>query len=154
MIKVFGIGNILLCDDGIGVKVIEQLEAEIREIDKAIQVIIGETDVMFCLEQIEKEDFIIIVDSTYLNLKPGTITTLSLEQCDVFLNKLNSQHEEGLLRVLRTEHREIKGYLIGVEIGKIEYSMELSEALKNIFLDICCCVLKKVKWLVNNQQGI
>lgn len=151
MIKVFGIGNILLCDDCIGVKVIEHLKDEIMGIDKEIEVIVGETDVMFCLEQIEKEDFIIIVDSTYLNLKPGAITTLSLEQCDMFLNKLNSQHEESILRVLRTELREIKGYLIGVEIGKIEYSMELSEELKNIFLDICCCILKKVKWLVNNQ---
>ena len=118
MIKVFGIGNILLCDDGIGVRVIEYLKDQIIGIDKEIEVIVGETDVMFCLEQIEKEDFIIIVDSTYLNLKPGTITTLSLEQCDVFLNKLNSQHEESILRVLRTELREIKGYLIGIEIGK------------------------------------
>lgn len=151
MIKIFGIGNILLCDDGIGVKVTEKLEDEIREIGKDIEVIVGETDVMFCLDQIEKEDFIIIVDSTYLNLKPGTVTTLSLEQCDVFLNKLNSQHEESLLGVLRTELREVKGYLIGVEIGKIEYSMELSETLKNIFLDICYCIFKKIKWLVNNQ---
>ena len=29
--------------------------------------------------------------------------------------------------------------------------MELSDTLKNIFLDICCCILKKVKLLVNNQ---
>ena len=52
MIKVFGIGNILLGDDGIGVKVVEKLNESIKSIGRDIEVIIGETDYLYCLNEI------------------------------------------------------------------------------------------------------
>ena len=56
MIKVFGIGNILLCDDGIGVRVAENLKEEIEALGDDIEVIIGKTDVLYCINKIEEDD--------------------------------------------------------------------------------------------------
>ena len=64
MIKVFGIGNILLGDDGIGVRVVEKIKEEIKNISEDIDVIIGETDYLYCLNQIDEDDTIVIIDST------------------------------------------------------------------------------------------
>jgi len=34
----------------------------------------GETDIDYALSNIEEGDFLFIIDSTYLDLKPGTVT--------------------------------------------------------------------------------
>ena len=66
MVKVFGIGNILLKDDGIGVRLARNIK---RRVDKdninEIEVFIGETDYLYCLENINDDEFIIILDSTW-----------------------------------------------------------------------------------------
>ena len=137
MIKVFGIGNILLGDDGIGVYVIENIKEKLLKLNKNINVIIGETDYLYCLEEISKDDFVIIVDSTYFVKKAGTITLFDLKECDHFIDNINSQHEINLVKALRCEKSYIKGYLIGVEVHKVEYSLEISNELKKEF-DILC----------------
>lgn len=137
MIKVFGIGNILLGDDGIGVYVIENIKEKLIKLNKNINVIIGETDYLYCLEEIRKDDLVIIVDSTYFGKKAGTITLFDLKECDQFIDNINSQHEINLVKALRCEKSYIKGYLIGVEVRKVEYSLEISNELKNEF-DILC----------------
>ena len=40
MMKIFGIGNILLGDDGVGVRVVEKIKEEIKNISEDIDVII------------------------------------------------------------------------------------------------------------------
>ena len=59
MIKIFGLGNILLCDDGIGVRVLESLREKLNQLGKDIELIIGETDYKYCIEQVKDDDFII-----------------------------------------------------------------------------------------------
>lgn len=145
MIKVFGIGNILLGDDGIGVKVVEKLKEEIENISSDINVIVGETDYLYCLNKIEEEDIVVIIDSTYLNINPGFVSYLSFKNCDRFCSNLIFQHESNLLNVLLTEKPNIKGYLIGIEVRKLEFSLELSKTLKDNFDCICLKVIKYIK---------
>lgn len=141
MIKIFGVGNILLCDDGIGVKVVKSLRKKLKDFKENIEVIIGETDYMYCLNQVKDDDFVIIVDSTNFMIKPGKVSKITLEDCDKFLFIDNqyyiSSHEESLLRILRMEKRNIKGYLLGIEIDKIQYSDDLSKKIKDIYEKIC-----------------
>ncbi|MEG0306377.1 MAG: hydrogenase maturation protease [Clostridium sp.] len=148
MIKIFGIGNILLCDDGIGVKVIQVIEKEIEEFSENINVIVGETNYLYCLDQIEDDDVVIIVDSTFLGTKPATVSSYTLEQCDDFIIDYGDIHSESLLKVLRKEYRQIKGYLVGIEIEKVDYSLELSSTLEDKFLNITMDVIEEIKALV------
>ncbi len=149
MIKVFGIGNILLCDDGIGVRVAENLKEEIEALGDDIEVIIGKTDVLYCINKIEEDDEVIIIDSTYFMTRPGAVTVKSLDRCDEFINYDYSPHEESLLSLLRKERRDVKGYLIGIEISHIDYSEELSKILNRKFKDICSRVYNEISEIVS-----
>ena len=105
MIKVFGIGNILLCDDGIRVRVAENLKEEIEALGDDIEVIIGKTDALYCINKIEEDDEVIIIDSTYFMTRPGAVTVKSLDKCDDFINYDYSPHEESLLSLLREKRK-------------------------------------------------
>ena len=152
MIKVFGIGNILLCDDGIGVKVAKYLLENKHMLNRNIEVIIGETDYMYCLDNIEKGDRVIILDSTYFNIPPGMVTKTPLEKCDEFVSGDITSHDINLLKALRTEYRDIDGYLIVIEIDKIDYKLDLSEVLNEKFNDICYSVARKINKLSKEKR--
>ena len=62
MIKIIGIGNILMGDDGIGVKVVDVLEKKMKNM--GIEFIKAETDVDYALDNIKDGDFLFIIDST------------------------------------------------------------------------------------------
>lgn len=145
MMKIFGIGNILLGDDGVGVRVVEKIKEEIKNISEDIDVIIGETDYLYCLNQIEQDDTIVIIDSTYLDIKPGYVSYFDLKDCNRFIKYFNSQHESNLVKSILIENLNIKGYLIGIEIDKVDYSLELSKTIKDNFYNICLDVLKYIK---------
>lgn len=152
MIKVFAIGNILLGDDGVGVKVVDKIENEIKNISNDIEVIIGETDFMYCLINIDKEDFVIIVDSTCLEIDPGSVTVFDFKECDKFVGDLSTQHEENLLKILRINHREVKGCLIGIEVSLVDYSLKLSQCLSDRFDYICNEVFKQIKDILKEKK--
>ena len=145
MIKIFGIGNILLGDDGVGVRVVEKLKEEIKNISEDIDVIIGETDYLYCLNQIEEDDIIVIIDSTYLGISPCCVSYFDFKDCNKFVKKFNSQHESNLVKALLIENSNIKGYLIGIEVSEVDFSLELSKAIKDNFHNICLEVLKYIK---------
>lgn len=148
MIKLFGIGNILLGDDAIGVRILERLQPDIHKLSPSIEAIIGETDALFCLDCINPEDFIIIIDSTYLNTEPGTVSCFKLSECDPFVCASSSAHEMTLLHLLRVYYPDIKGYLIGIEIECIDFSFELSSVLQNRFNAICTEILQFLQSLI------
>ncbi len=150
MIKVFGIGNILLCDDAVGVKVLEKLLPSIKNLSPYIEGIIGETDCLFCLDCINQNDFVIIIDSTYLNINPGAISYIPFSECDKFITSSYSSHEMTLLNMLRIEHPHIDGYLIGIEINKIDFSLELSPILQSHFQSICKEILQFIEKVVKS----
>lgn len=152
MIKVIAIGNILLSDDGIGVKVLENIEEDLKIYSDNIEVIVGETDCYYCIDNIEKDDFVIILDSTYFGTESGTVTVLTLEQCDKYMKNFITAHEDSLINILRHQYREIKGYLIGIEIAAIDFSLELSTVLQDKFQTICLTILKNIIHILNLQE--
>ena len=111
--------------------------------------IIGKTDVLYCINKIEEDDEVIIIDSTYFMTRPGAVTVKSLDRCDEFINYDYSPHEESLLSLLRKERRDVKGYLIGIEISHIDYSEELSKILNRKFKDICTRVYNEISEIVS-----
>lgn len=137
MVKIFGIGNILLGDDGIGIRVVKEIEGLINNLNSDAEVIIGETDYLYCIDKIDKSDIVIIVDSSYLNMRPGKVEVRKLEECDGVIKNSLCQHNESLIWILRRELKDVKGYVITVEVSKIDYSLELSQEIKNQLPRIC-----------------
>lgn len=150
MIKIFAIGNIILGDDGIGVKVMEFIGAQLESYSKEVKVLIVGIDYIYCLNEINKEDTVILVDSTYFGIQPGRVSVLNLKECDKFISPCRDMHSENLLRVLREEYREIAGYLVGIEVEKVNYSLELSKTLKDNFSEITKKVFREIKRIIGD----
>lgn len=150
MIKIFAIGNIILGDDGIGVKIMESIGEQIESYSKEVKVLIVGIDYIYYLNEINKEDTVILVDSTYFGIEPGRVSVLSLKECDKFISTCRDMHSENLLRVLREEYREIPGYLVGIEVEKVNYSLELSKTLKNNFSEITKEVFREIKRIIGD----
>lgn len=133
-IKCIAIGNRIMGDDAIGIKVTEKLHPRLTR--EGIKVIYGETDVNYALDNIESRDVIFIIDATYLGNNPGTVTCLTLQ--DVYKKKqVYSQHELNLVDLLHTYNKSVKGYVIGIEIQRLDFSLELSDSLIYKFPTIC-----------------
>ena len=70
-IVVLGIGNILLTDEGVGVRTIEALERD-YVLPPEVEVIDGGTCGMEMLEQLENLDGLVVVDCVRANQPPAT----------------------------------------------------------------------------------
>ena len=77
-LKLIAIGNVLMKDDAIGIKVAEEIEIELLKL--GVNVIYGETNIQHCISSVEKDDYIIILDSAYYGKSIGEITIEDIEK--------------------------------------------------------------------------
>ncbi len=149
VIKVIGIGNRFMMDDGIAIKVLENIKNRLESM--RIEVIIGETDFQFCFHMLRKDDFVIILDAAYSGTVPGNIHIYNLQEAITGYGQTNFQHDMSILDLMRLYSKRLKGNLIVIEIAKTEFGYELSEVLKDKFNGICaeveriiCEIVKEV----------
>lgn len=135
MVKVFGIGNRLMMDDGIAIAVLESLKDRLMTLD--MEVIIGETDIQFCFQRLNEEDFIIILDAVYSGREAGSLYLCKLTEAIRSYGETSFHHDMSIFDLLQLYTKSIHGYFIGIEVEKIGFGCELSEDLKIVFNDIC-----------------
>lgn len=133
--KVIAIGNPIMSDEGIAIKVAENLKQSFKK--NNIEVIIGETDVDYCIDNIKKDDFLFIVDATYYGIVPGSLTLIPLDKSIPYLTDSYSQHELSLINVLKKNGNMPSGYIIGIEVDEIKFDENLSISLTKKFDKIC-----------------
>lgn len=144
--KVIAIGNRIMGDDGIGIAIAEYLKEFM--VRSGFEVIIGETDIEYCLSLIESGDFIIILDAVYSGLEPGTVNIMSIKEAVERSKRRCSQHEPNLLLWLDIYGIEVKGAVIGIEAETIELNWGLSDTLEKIFPLVCESVIDKIKYVL------
>lgn len=99
-ILVLGVGNILLSDEGIGVRVIEALEQRYALPD-SVDVLDGGTAGMELLEAMANRTHLIIVDAIVSRKsEPGEVLILRDDEVPVLFNNKISPHQLGLSDVL------------------------------------------------------
>lgn len=130
-IKLIAIGNRLMGDDAIAINIAERLDKIINY--KILDVIIGETDFQYCLSKIEEGDYIIILDCTWLGVKPGTITMNSLKDINMINcnNSSLSQHSYSLNGMIESFYKDIDGIVIGIEGSNFDFSLSMSRELED-----------------------
>jgi hydrogenase maturation protease len=128
---VLGIGNLLLCDEGVGVHVARALLGE--ELPVQTEVLEVGTAILDALPAIESAQRIIVVDAVKADGEPGTIYRMPF---DAFAPSpvIASMHGFDLSRVLalagRSDHPEIT--VIGVEPDVVDWSLDLSPAVEAV----------------------
>ena len=149
--KLVAIGNRLMCDDSIALRVAERLRGKLALI--GIEVVVCETDVSYGISRIEVNDVIFLLDATYSGLPVGQVT---FSGDDLKRSGWSNQHahwhahELSLLDLLRTQVRFARGYFLGIEVEKIDFGLELSATLQGAFDDICV----KVYEILRDQMEI
>ena len=130
-IVVLWIGNRLMCDDGIGVRVAEALGREAQK--SGIVFTAGETDIDYCLDVVSDADTCIIIDAARLGGTPCSVRVQDLEAVLERACSARTFHEYDLIRAMKREDLIRKGLLITVEVDSIRFSDELSPVMEECF---------------------
>jgi len=147
-IAVFGIGNILLSDDGVGVHAINKLKNE-YEFPSSVELIDGGTKGLDLLPLLEGRDKVLFVDAANFKKEPGTVDTVIGDKIPGFLSQKLSVHQIGLpdmlfaARLMGITPPEM--CLIGIQPKSMETGTELSEAVSIKMKDLVEKVLQKLK---------
>ena len=80
---ILGVGNILLSDEGVGVRVVQELEKR-PEIQPHFDIIDGGTCGMELLDAMANREHLIIVDAVLANKQPGEISCCMTSKCQPF----------------------------------------------------------------------
>jgi hydrogenase maturation protease len=137
-VLVLGIGNLVMCDDGIGVRVVQELQRSYR-FPENVEVLDGGTLGLDLLPKLEDITHLIMVDAVETGEKPGTVVRLAGEELPVALETRISPHQMGLKDLLAVArlmgHAPREMVLWGVQPEVIEMGMDLSPAVASA-LDI------------------
>lgn len=148
-IVVLGIGNQLMMDDGLGIYLVEKLAKLDEKSD--IQYVMGESDIDYCLNQLEGADFVIILDAISSGKKAGDITIFPLSSLHEYYTLNISPHNLHLFQALYQQKATIKGYLIGVEPKEISFHIGLSKTLREMWDNILLKVRSKINELLEER---
>lgn len=128
-ITVLGIGNILMQDEGFGVRVVEQLLRQYT-FPSNVQVLDGGTLGMELLRFLIGTDQLILVDAVSGNLSPGSIYQFNNDEVKAYFKEKVSMHELGIqdvlavMDVLEKPISEIR--ILGVQPLTIDTSLEMT----------------------------
>lgn len=147
-VLVLGVGNILLSDEGLGVRAVEELRRSYR-FPEDVELMDGGTLGIDLLYFMEGFDRLLLVDAVLGGSPPGTLFKLKGEEVKAYFRRKVSAHELGIQEVLGIA--EILGkkpeeiVLIGMEPESLDISLELSPTIKARFPYLIQEVLKQLE---------
>jgi hydrogenase maturation protease len=144
---VLGIGNLLMKDDGVGVRAVRALEGRFPQ---DVELVDGGTAGCDLLPYLQGAERIIIVDALQGGEPPGSVYRLTAQDCGKqYLNRAISVHDMGILVLLHDlallEGKTPPAVIIGVEPQEIGWGMELTPEVEK--------ALPKVLELVEKEIG-
>jgi hydrogenase maturation protease len=145
---ILGIGNILLCDDGVGIHAVNRLKDN-YDFPESVQIIDGGTKGLDLLPFIEESDRVLIVDAANFKKAVGTIGMVEGDRIPSFLSSKLSVHQIGLPDMLfAAKFMEItpsEMCLVGIQPKSLETGTELSEEIRERLDDLLDTVLQRLK---------
>ncbi|MFC1694929.1 HyaD/HybD family hydrogenase maturation endopeptidase [Pseudomonadota bacterium] len=131
-VLVLGMGNLLLEDEGLGIRALELLQQR-YEIPPGIELLDGGTTGMGLLDDISRRKHLVVVDACQTGEPPGTLVRLEGDQVPVYFGMRISPHQLGLSDVLAT--LELSGekpadvIVLGLVPQSLEMCLELSDVV-------------------------
>lgn len=131
---VLGVGNLLMSDEGIGLRVLERLVTT-YQVPEEVLILDGGTlglDLLYYLEGITN---LLLLDAVEAQKDPGFTIRLEGEQVPAFLSVKISPHQIGISDMLFAA--KLKGIypphvvLWGIQPERVEIGLELSQTLHN-----------------------
>jgi len=147
---VLGLGNILLGDEAVGVRVIEMLRESHKYLAN-VTFLDGGTLSFTLAGYIEQADNLIIVDAAQLNDTPGKVSVFEGDDMDRFIskNRNKSVHEVNITDILALSHLTgdlpARRALVGIQPQSIEWSDALSQPVADAMPKACALTYELIK---------
>ncbi len=146
-ITILGVGNVLFCDEGVGVRVVEALMQQ-YSFPSHVTLVDGGVLGLNLLGVISEADHLIVVDAIRNGGSPGTLYRLTGEDIPKRIYAKNSLHQVDLLEALtlcQALDHVPETVILGVEPADIEsLSIELSPVVKEKFNSLIDLVMKEL----------
>jgi hydrogenase maturation protease len=147
-VLVLGVGNILLSDEGAGVRAVEELQNRYNCPD-TVEIVDGGTVGFELLPYFDDRSHILIIDAVKTGNKPGTI--VRIDDPPAFFQKKVSPHQIGLADVMGiaviTDNMPKNIALFGIEPKELSTGLNLStEIARNLsrLVDMVVAELKSI----------
>jgi len=98
-IVVLGVGNILLKDEGVGVRAVEEFQRT-YDVPENVQIVDGGTQGLWLMSTIQQTDRLIVVDAVLGDGEPGTLYRLERKDLPKGLRAKQSAHDSDLVEAL------------------------------------------------------
>ncbi len=141
-ILVLGIGNTLLCDEGVGVVAMQALAERLRDRDD-VEFMDGGTLSFTLAGSIAEHGGLVVIDAAEMGAAPGKVDVFVGEDMDRFLgsNRKRSVHEVALIDLLAIalledylpQHRA----LIAIQPGLVDWGDSLSPSVAAALGEVC-----------------
>jgi hydrogenase maturation protease len=140
-ILVLGVGNTLLSDEGIGIRITESLRSQDR-LTPNIKIIDGGTLGLSLLPEIEDADALIVVDAAEISAPPGQMQVFESAAMDQQLGgKKRSVHEVAVFDLLAaaalTGHLPEERALIAIQPASTDWGLEPTPAVQQAIAPAC-----------------
>ena len=149
-VLVLGLGNILLQDEGAGVRLVERLE-ERCELPPEVEVLDGGTSGMDLFHIIADRDALIVCDAVRSKSPPGTVIRIAGDELPAFFRTRLSPHQLGLSDVLAAltllERVPPRVVLIGIVPQDLDLGVELSPKVQTALEDALPLVIAEIEAL-------
>lgn len=150
-IVVLGVGNILLTDEGVGVRVVEELDRRYAFPDN-VSLVDGGTQGLALMATIQEADHLVVVDAVMGGGTPGTIYRLEKEDLPKGLRMKQSAHDSDLIEALNLsaliDQSPQSVVVIGIEPESLTpFNLELSEPVKGKVEELIKLVLDELSTL-------
>jgi hydrogenase maturation protease len=130
-ILVLGLGNVLLSDEGVGVRIVEALSAT-HDLPEEVEVLDGGTSGMDLLDTVADRDCLIVADAVNADGPAGQLMQFENDEIRMMFETRFSPHQLGLsdllanLRLIGKEPRRV--LVVGVVPQNLGLGLELSPA--------------------------
>lgn len=130
-VLILGIGNILLRDEGIGVRIIEALKQ--HHVPEDVELVDGGTAGADLIDILSDRRTVLVIDAAQSDAAPGTLLKFSPENCipqqdsSLSLHQLDIPHTLAMIRLLGCAPEKVVIY--GIVPETVTPGLELSQTL-------------------------
>ena len=155
-VTILGVGNVILRDEGFGVRVAEYLDAH-YEFPENVQIVDGGTLGIELTQYITGTNKLLVIDSINGGAEPGTLFRFHNDAVmDHFQEKV-SAHEVGIQDVLAlltvAGHKIPEVIVIGAQPYDLEAGVELSDGMQKLLPQVVAQALDELKaWGIEPQE--
>jgi hydrogenase maturation protease len=146
-VLILGLGNILLRDEGVGVRVVQAME--LLDLPPEVELFDGATAGLDLLDVLGERRQVIVIDAIEGDIEPGTVLRLAPEDLAPREGRGVSLHELGFMETLTVAKRlgiaPQQVTVFGIKPRDVSWGLELSPEIDRLVPDVVKHVLAELE---------